>query len=98
MKIQTDKPWHQLPAEAVIESLGVNLNTGLSSDEVRRRQKELGPNRVTARRGVPAWRKFLQQFNQPLVYILLLAVGLTAFLGEWVDSAVILGVVLLNAI
>jgi len=38
-------------------------------------------SRVTARRGTPAWRKFLQQFNQPLVYILLLAVGVTAFLG-----------------
>jgi hypothetical protein len=35
------------------------------------------------------WVKFLQQFNQPLVYILLLAVGVTAFLGEGVDSSVI---------
>jgi cation-transporting P-type ATPase F len=69
-----------------------------SADEVRRRQEKFGPNRVTATRGTPAWRKFLQQFNQPLVCILLLACGVTAFLGEWVDSAVIFGVVLINAV
>jgi cation-transporting ATPase F len=70
----------------------VTSATGLSAEEVQRRQNESGPNRVTARRGIPAWLKFLRQFNQPLVYILLVAVGVTAFLGEWVDSSVILGV------
>ncbi len=93
-----DNPWHKLPAEEVVEILGVNLSTGLSADEVRRRQKEFGPNRVTPHRGTPAWLKFLQQFNQPLVYILLLASAVTAFLGEWVDSSVIFGVVFINAI
>ena len=93
-----DKVWHQLPASEVTQFLDVNLSTGLSADEVRRRQKEHGPNRVTARRGTPTWLKFLKQFNQPLVYILLVAVGVTAFLGEWVDSSVIFGVVFINAI
>jgi Ca2+-transporting ATPase len=73
------------------------LSTGLSGDEAARRRKDFGPNRVTARRGTPAWMKFLRQFNQPLVYILLFAVGVTAFLGEWVDSSVIFGVVFINA-
>jgi magnesium-transporting ATPase (P-type) len=94
----TDKAWHQLPAEEVAKLLTVDFSSGLSAEEVSRRQKESGPNRVTARRGTPAWLKFLQQFNQPLVYILLVAVGVTAFLGEWVDSSVIFGVVLINAI
>ena len=93
-----DKPWHQLPSEEIVGFLDANLSTGLSAEEVRRRQKEFGPNRVTARHGTPAWFKFLQQFNQPLVYILLVAVGVTAFLGEWVDSSVIFGVVIINAI
>ena len=93
-----DKVWHQLPASEVTQFLDVNLSTGLSADEVRRRQKEHGPNRVTARRGTPTWLKFLKQFNQPLVYILLVAAGVTAFLGEWVDSSVIFGVVFINAI
>jgi cation-transporting ATPase F len=98
MKVPKDKPWHQLPAKEVVQFLGVDLSTGLSAAEVARRQKEYGPNRVTARRGTPAWLKFLKQFNQPLVYILLVAVGVTAFLNEWVDSAVIFGVVIINAI
>ncbi len=93
-----DKSWHKLSAKEVVESLAVNLSTGLAAEEVRRRQKEHGPNRVTARRGTPAWLKFLKQFNQPLVYILLVAVGVTAFLREWVDSSVIFGVVFINAI
>jgi len=91
------KAWHSQSAEEALAQLG-SAATGLSADEVRRRQKEFGPNCVTARRGTPAWMKFLQQFNQPLVYILLLACGVTAFLGEWVDSSVIFGVVLINAV
>jgi len=87
-----------MPAEEAVKLLDVNPSTGLSAEEVRRRQKEFGPNRVTVRRGTPPWIKFLQQFNQPLVYILLVAVAVTAFLGEWVDSSVIFGVVLINAI
>lgn len=90
--------WHQLQATDIVRLLDVEVQTGLSAAEVARRQKKYGPNRITARRGTPAWVKFLQQFNQPLVYILLVAVGVTAFLGEWVDSAVIFGVVFINAI
>ena len=93
-----DIVWHELPAEAAAAQLESDPATGLATDEVARRQKEFGPNRVTARRGTPAWLRFLQQFHQPLVYILLAAVGVTASLGEWVDSSVILGVVVLNAI
>ncbi|MBN2200667.1 cation-transporting P-type ATPase [bacterium] len=96
--ILNDKDWHQLPFEKVVDALGVNSSTGLAAEEVLRRQKEFGPNRVTARRGTPGWVKFLQQFNQPLVYILLIAVVVTAILREWIDSSVIFGVVLINAI
>ena len=96
--LAADKAWYQLPAEEVAKLLSVDFSTGLSAEEVQRRQKESGLNRVTARRGTPAWLKLIQQFNQPLVYILLVAVGVTVFLGEWVDASVIFGVVLLNAI
>ena len=94
----TGQMWHQLTAEEIARFFEVNLASGLSTQDVRHRQKEFGPNCVTTRLGVPAWLKFLQQFNQPLVYILLLAVGVTAVLGEWVDSSVIFGVVIINAI
>ena len=98
MKPADAKHWHQIHHDELARLLEVNLSTGLSADEVHRRRKEYGPNRVTVRRGTPVWLKFLKQFNQPLVYILLVAVGVTAFLGEWVDSSVIFGVVIINAI
>jgi len=93
-----EKPWHQFQIEEVLRLLDVDVSNGLSSTEIKLRREEFGPNRVTARRGTPAWLKFFQQFNQPLVYILVLAVAVTLFLGEWVDSLVIFAVVLINAI
>lgn len=93
-----DKAWHQLSPEEVLKLLKVAVAAGLSAEEVRERQTEFGLNQMTARRGTPAWVKFLQQFNQALVYILLAATGVSALLGEWVDAAVIFAVVLINAI
>lgn len=98
LKESLNSTWHQLQAEEVVRLLDVNLKTGLAAEEVRRRQEKFGFNRITARPGTPAWLKFLQQFNQPLVYILLAAAVVTALLGEWVDSSVIFAVVFLNAI
>ena len=90
--------WHQLEINEVLRRLNTDGSRGLTGDEVKRRQAECGLNQMTARRGTPAWVKFLQQFNQALVYILLAATGVSALLGEWVDAAVIFGVVLINAI
>jgi magnesium-transporting ATPase (P-type) len=98
MAVASPSRWHQLPAEDASRLLEVDLRAGLSREEVRRRLEKFGPNRLSARRGTPAWVKFLRQFHQPLVYILLGAAGVTAVLGEWVDSAVIFGVVVSNAI
>jgi len=63
--------WHHLHAEEVLRLLDVDLKAGLSAVEVKRRLEKFGPNVVRPRRGTPAWLKFLQQFNQPLVFILL---------------------------
>lgn len=76
--------WHAEPLTGLLALLDTRP-AGLTGEEVAHRQREFGPNRVTAQRGTPARLKFLQQFNQPLVYILLFASGVTAFLGEWVD-------------
>jgi magnesium-transporting ATPase (P-type) len=90
--------WHLLEINDVLQKLKVDFKAGLSADEVKRRQAEFGLNQMTARRGTPAWLKFLQQFNQALVYILLAATVVSALLGEWVDAAVIFGVVFINAV
>ena len=90
--------WHALAETEVVKILDVELAKGLSSDEIRQRSIHYGPNRLTAARRIPAWKQFLQQLHQPLVYILLVASGVTLALGEYVDSTVIFLVVLINSI
>lgn len=75
-----------------------SLEQGLSSAEVEQRRREHGTNILTKRSGPGAVVRFLLQFHQPLIYVLLLAAGVTAWLKEVVDASVIFGVVLLNAI
>jgi Ca2+-transporting ATPase len=78
--------------------LEADVEQGLSTAEVVRRQRKFGPNRMVARRGTPAWRRFLKQFAEPLIYVLIGASAITAWLGEYVDASIIFGVVLINAI
>jgi len=90
--------WHQLPADEVVQLLGVNLATGLAPDEIRRRREKFGPNQLSAARRASALKRFALQFAQPLMFILLLAAGVTLLLREYVDSAVIFGVTFINAV
>jgi cation-transporting P-type ATPase F len=74
------------------------MHRGLNSNEVAERQAEFGKNVLTQQKGTSPLVLFLSQFNQPLVYILLVATVVTALLHEWVDSGVIFAVVLINAV
>jgi magnesium-transporting ATPase (P-type) len=98
MKEQDGVSWHQLEAEKVVSLLDVELRSGLTAPEVERRQGKHGPNRLTAQKRRSEWVRFLLQFHAPLLYILLAAAAITAFLHEWVDASVIFAVVLVNAI
>jgi cation-transporting P-type ATPase F len=71
---------------------------GLTTEEAEQRLERDGPNRLTARPGKPAWRRFLDQLVQPLVVILIVAAGVSVLLGDIVDALVIGGVVLVNAV
>lgn len=90
--------WHNLSIDDVARQLKADSEKGLSSEEVAERHNRFGSNQLTAQKKQSAWLQFLQQFNQPLLYILLVAGLVTAFLQEWIDSGVIFGVTLLNAI
>ncbi len=90
--------WHCLPADTLLTRFQVEISQGLSETEVIKRRDTAGQNRLTPRRGKGPLRLFLSQFHQPLVYILLLSAAVTAYLREWVDSSVIFGVVIVNAI
>lgn len=89
---------HHLDVPELQRLLEVDPLVGLSADESAQRLERFGPNRVTSKAGTPAWKRFLLQFHQPLVYILLAASVITFLLHEYVDSGVIFGVVLINAI
>jgi len=91
------KHWHHISTENVLEALGVNQDKGLDLFEIGHRRERFGPNKLTERRGQGPLIRFLMQFNQPLVYILLAASTVTLFLSEYVDSAVIFAVVLVNS-
>lgn len=98
-------PWHALPEEEVARQivavdlpLAALLERGLSQAEVIQRQKQYGPNELKAKAATPAWVKFLQQFNQSLLYILMVAGAVKAFLGSWRNAIVIWAVVVINAL
>ncbi|HEY77490.1 MAG TPA: HAD-IC family P-type ATPase [Dehalococcoidia bacterium] len=89
-----ESKWYQLSVAEAIKSLATDEN-GLSSTEASKRLARYGHNElVFKRRG--ALVRLLMQFNSPLIYVLLAAAAVTAFLGMWVDTGVILAVVLAN--
>jgi Ca2+-transporting ATPase len=88
--------WYQLPAAEVMESLGVD-RAGLTSSEAGARLAKYGYNELKFKRHGLLTR-FLLQFRSALIYVLLAAAIVTALLGMWVDTTVILVVVLANAI
>lgn len=89
---------HYLPVHEVLLLLETDASRGLTHDEITRRLQRYGPNVLPLIRRHGPLIRFLLQLNHPLIYILLAATGITALLGEWMDSSVIFGVVLVNAI
>ncbi len=96
---------HQQPVETVIATQDSHADRGLSKAGARARLERDGRNELTSRKPVPGWRKFLAQFEDVLVIVLLVATAISAVL--WIverDSALpyeaiaIFAVVLLNAI
>jgi Ca2+-transporting ATPase len=92
------KHWHHLPSEEVLDLMDSKVQTGLDHFEVEIRQEEFGPNLLSQKKGRGPIVRFLLQFHQPLVYILLSAGVVTGLVAEWVDASVILAVVLVNAV
>ena len=90
-------PWHALSSEDLFIRLG-SRPAGLSTEEAAERLARFGPNRLPPpRRRGPLYR-FLLQFHNVLIYVLLASAVVTVALGHWVDSSVILGVVFINAL
>ena len=88
---------HATPADVMLEQLGGEPD-GLSGDEAAGRLAAFGPNRLPEpERDHPVLR-FLRHFHDALIYVLLAAAVVTTILGHWIDTGVILAVVVLNAV
>ena len=88
---------HAASTEDVLTQLEVQ-HTGLTTDESRRRLEHVGPNRLPEPPKDGLLKRFFKHFNDVLIYILLAAAAITAVLEHWVDTGVIVGVVVINAI
>ncbi len=95
---------HHEPAATIAAALGSDLARGLTDREASDRLTRDGPNELAAEQPVPAWRRFLSQFQDVLVILLLVATSVSA--GLWAyerdaalpyEALAILAVVLLNA-
>src|SRR5579859_3611301 len=91
------RDWHALDGAQALAELA-STRAGLSIAEAKARLEQYGPNRLPPppRRG-PLMR-FLAQFHNVLIYVLIASAAITAALGEWVDAGVIAGVIVVNAI
>ena len=99
-----DQNAYQLPVDEVLSALESDRR-GLSEDQARTRFERYGPNELTSEKPVPGWKKFLAQFRDALVVLLLVATAIS--LGLWLferdsawpyESTAIFAVVLLNAV
>jgi calcium-translocating P-type ATPase len=90
--------WHALAADDAVQRLNTDTKKGLGAEEVSQRLKKYGPNRLpeAAKRG--PFMRFLMQFNNVLVYVLLAAGFTKLMMNLWLDAGIILGVVLINGL
>ncbi|ALP51684.1 carbonate dehydratase [Candidatus Tenderia electrophaga] len=93
----TARLWHTLSPAQTLESRAASA-AGLSAAEAQLRLDQHGPNRLPEGKRRSALARFFIHFHNLLIYVLLAAALITALLGHWVDTAVIMGVVLLNAV
>ncbi|WP_299761698.1 cation-transporting P-type ATPase [uncultured Pontibacter sp.] len=98
LNLDNPKAWHSLQASQVLEILQVSSEKGLSDEEVAKRREQFGRNIMTPKKQQSAFIRFLLQFHQPLIYILLAATIVTVLLEEYIDAIVIFAVVFINAI
>ncbi|MBX7073956.1 MAG: cation-translocating P-type ATPase [Pirellulales bacterium] len=89
---------HQLERDTVVAIWRSDAQHGLSESEAASRHAKLGANELREAPSVPAWRQFVGQFQQLVVWILIVAALVAAATGEWIDAGAILTIVLLNAI
>ena len=90
--------WHDKPFEEVLAAFNVRPDKGLDAHQVKEMKEKYGENIYLTQKQTPAWLIFLEQFNNPIIYILIAAAILNYFFSDLKDTLVIGGVIILNAI
>lgn len=90
--------WHSMDGEAVVNKLGTSVEEGLTADEATIRLKKYGKNKIPDPKKTSTLMRFLAQFNNVLMLLLIGAAVVTALLGYWIDATVIFAVVFINAL
>lgn len=88
---------HSLSKTEVLSNLDSSAQ-GLASAEAQRRAQLSGANLLPQAAGPSLWYRFFKHFHDTLIYVLLFSAAVTALLGHWLDTAVILAVVIINAV
>ncbi len=90
--------WHALSPEDVLKQLDTPLQSGLTSEEAAKRLSEFGPNQLQEKPRPTFLQLVLAQLNNFVVILLIIASVISALLGEWIDAAAIMTIVVLNSI
>lgn len=95
--VPQEKAWHALDAETVLKHLEVQ-ESGLTSEQVARRFTIYGPNQLAEAPRTTIWQMLWEQFNNFVVILLIVASIISAVLGDYVEAAAIMAIVILNAV
>ncbi|WP_415844533.1 cation-transporting P-type ATPase [Stutzerimonas zhaodongensis] len=87
--------WHARQADEALRELETS-NTGLTHEQVQERLYRYGPNRLDEAKPASVLQRLMRHLNNVLLYVLIAAALVTALMGHWVDTFVILAVVVLN--
>ena len=90
--------FHSISQNDILKTFDVNPESGLNSAEARIRLKTFGRNVITKEEKKSPWIILLEQFKSPIVYLLIVATGLSFFFQEWLEGIAILVVIFFNAL
>ncbi len=90
--------WHSMEIQEILQRLNTDPHQGLTEEEVRRRLEKYGYNELKKEEKISPLRLFLNQFKNILIFILIVAIILSAMVGEVVDAAIIAIIVLFCAV
>lgn len=90
--------WWQIGIEQAAGLLDSNLSTGLTSEQAADKLQRIGRNQIEGKKGPSPLAIFLSQFDDFIIWVLIVAALVSGFLQEWVDAIAIIAIVILNAI